>query len=45
VSAQMNIPIKNLKRWIALGPTRKEGGGRKTMDPLMEESLYQWLLN
>ena len=24
-----NVPRKNIKRWIRLGPERKKGGGRK----------------
>lgn len=37
VARERNIPLKNLKRWIVVGAKRKEGGGRKTMDPQMEE--------
>lgn len=37
-----NIPIKNLKRWIANGYYRKKGG-RKTQDPRMEDSLIRWI--
>lgn len=32
----MNIPNKNIKRWIEEGVKRKVGGGRKTQDPDME---------
>ena len=32
-----SIPVKNIKRWIKVGVSRKKGGGRKTQDPEMEE--------
>lgn len=38
----LNLPIKNLKRWIKNGPIRRKGG-RKTQDPLMEEKLLYWI--
>lgn len=34
----LDIPIKNLKRWIKQGYIRKKGG-RKTQDPIMENEL------
>lgn len=36
------MPLKSLKRWIAIGPERKKGGGRKVRDPEMEVKLYKW---
>jgi hypothetical protein len=38
----MNVPIKNLKRWVLNGPKRKKGG-RKTHDPQMETKLFDWI--
>lgn len=38
----LNLPIKNLKRWIKNGPIRRKGG-RKTQDPKMEERLLFWI--
>lgn len=32
-SDMLEIPEKNIKRWIKNGPERKKGAGRKTMDP------------
>lgn len=32
----MNIPKKNLRRWMELGIERRKGGGRKRMDEEME---------
>lgn len=42
-SEMLNIPEKNIKRWIKNGPERKKGAGRKTMDPEMEHRLLQWI--
>lgn len=28
----MNIPKKNIRRWLELGAERKKGGGRKRLD-------------
>jgi len=39
------IPQKNLKRWCEVGSKRKEGGGRKTLDPQMEEKLKEFIMN
>ena len=39
----LQIPEKNIKRWIKNGPERKKGAGRKTMDPNMEKNLLQWV--
>ena len=36
-SELMQIPEKNIKRWMKNGPERKKGAGRKTMDPIMEK--------
>ena len=38
----MNVPLKNLRRWIENGPRRKKGG-RKTHDPQMEIRLHNWI--
>lgn len=35
LSAQYGIPIKNIKRWADYGIDRKEGAGRKRLDPSM----------
>jgi transposase-like protein len=43
-SKLMNVPLKNLRRWIENGPKRKKGG-RKTHDPQMEVKLYNWVSN
>lgn len=39
----LNVPFKNLKRWILVGPNRKKGG-RKTKDPEMELNLTEWMI-
>lgn len=39
----LNIPEKNIKRWLKQGPERKKGAGRKTMDPDMETGLLGWI--
>lgn len=39
----LNIPEKNIKRWLKNGPERKKGAGRKTMDPHMETALLNWI--
>jgi hypothetical protein len=39
----LNIPEKNIKRWLKNGPERKKGAGRKTMDPVMENRLLNWI--
>lgn len=39
----LNIPEKNIKRWLKQGPERKKGAGRKTMDPDMEQGLLDWI--
>lgn len=38
----MDVPLKNLRRWVENGPKRKKGG-RKTHDPEMETKLYDWI--
>ena len=38
----LDVPIKNLKRWLKNGYERKKGG-RKTQDPLMEIKLTAWI--
>lgn len=40
----MDVPLKNLKRWVLNGPRRKKGG-RKTHDPQMETKLCEWVRN
>ncbi len=42
-SFMLNIPEKNIKRWIKNGPERKKGAGRKTTDPEMEKQLIDWI--
>lgn len=44
-SDMLEIPEKNIKRWIKNGPERKKGAGRKTMDPMMEKNLLGWMAN
>lgn len=44
-SDMLEIPEKNIKRWIKNGPERKKGAGRKTMDPNMERNLLNWVAN
>ncbi len=43
-SRMLNIPEKNIKRWIRNGPDRKKGAGRKMRDPIMEKNILQWIL-
>ena len=31
----MNIPKKNIRRWLDLGAERKKGGGRKRLDEVI----------
>ena len=38
----MNIPLKNLNRWINKGICKKRSG-RKTRDPQMEKQLIDWI--
>ena len=38
----LNISKKSLTRWIKKGTERKKGGGRKILDPIMEEKVLQW---
>jgi phage antirepressor YoqD-like protein len=38
----LDIPVKNLKRWIRQGYIRKKGG-RRTQDPKMEKDLKEWI--
>ena len=45
VSSEMDIPLKNLRRWIDNGAERKKGGGRKRMDEDMEDKLYHWCIH
>lgn len=42
-SEMLKIPEKNIKRWMKNGPERKKGAGRKTMDPIMERKLLNWV--
>ena len=41
ISRQMNIPIKNIKRWAEKGIARKEGGGRKGLNFNLELKLKE----
>ena len=36
VSEVLQISTKNLKRWVQIGAKRIPGGGRKVLDPIME---------
>lgn len=40
---RLNIPDKNIKRWLQNGPERKKGAGRKTVDPKMEKEILKWI--
>lgn len=42
-SQTLNVPEKNLKRWIENGPERKKGAGRKISDLAMEKKLVHWI--
>ena len=35
----MNIPKKNIRRWLDLGAERKKGGGRKRLDEVINRQL------
>ena len=39
----LNIPIKNIRRWMKNGHKRKKGAGRRTQDPEMEKRLIEWM--
>ena len=43
VSNLLNLPEKNIKRWIKHGAERKKGAGRRTTDPEMEIRLLEWI--
>ena len=45
ISKNFGIPIKNIKRWCEQGVDRKEGAGRKRLDPLMEDELYKRIID
>lgn len=40
---QFNICKSRIRRYSQQGANRKKGGGRKTMDPEMEERLLSWI--
>lgn len=42
---KFDVPLKSLKRWILVGYERKKGGGRKSIDPIMEFKLLEWYAN
>lgn len=42
VAKLCEVPLKSLKRWMEVGHLRKKGGGRKIMDPEMENKLLYW---
>ncbi|KRW98469.1 Homeodomain protein [Pseudocohnilembus persalinus] len=44
VSKQLDIPAKNIRRWVKQGPNRKKGGGRRTKDIEMEKKLHKWII-
>lgn len=41
----MEIPSKNIRRWIREGPYRKKGCGRKSIDLEMEKKVYDWCID
>lgn len=45
ISKNFGIPIKNIKRWCEQGVDRKEGAGRKRMDPKMESELHRRIIS
>ena len=45
ISKNYGIPIKNIKRWCEQGVERKEGAGRKRMDPEMESELHRRIIS
>jgi hypothetical protein len=42
VTKKYGVPLKKLKRWLQVGANRQKGGGRKVLDPNMEEKLIIW---
>ena len=45
ISEALSLSNKSLKRWIIKGTQRKNGGGRKVLDPEMENKLLIWIEN
>ena len=45
ISEALSLSNKSLKRWIVKGTQRKNGGGRKVLDPEMESKLLIWIEN
>ena len=43
VAEALSLSTKSLKRWMIKGTQRKNGGGRKVLDPEMEEKLLKWI--
>lgn len=41
VAKCFNVSPKNINRWLQKGTKRKEGGGRKILDPQMEQELKE----
>ena len=41
-SETLNIPEKNIKRWMRQGPERKKGSSRATVHPNVEAELVRW---
>ena len=41
--AKFRICKSRIRRYLSNGAMRKKGGGRKTLDPEMEESLLSWI--
>lgn len=39
---KLEIPVKNIRRWLQSGIHRKKGGGRKVQDEQMQQRLYEW---
>ena len=45
VAEEMDIPMKNLHRWMKYGANRKKGGGRKKYNDQIEVQLFQWCMD
>lgn len=44
VQLQTKLCRKNIERWLEYGVERKKGAGRKTVNPAMEKTIIQWVL-
>lgn len=43
VTEKLSIPKQNIKRWEKIGAKRIPGGGRKVLDPQMEDQVFSWM--